>query len=60
MIMDIFVNHFEPHIFRLPSACSKRLAVVKLFESIKSGVSQCHNTGNEKECSGKNNKWNGE
>ena len=38
--------------FSLPSACAKRLEVLKLYDSIKTGVSQCHNTGNEKESSG--------
>ena len=39
--------------FSLPTACSKRLEVVKLYKSITTGVSQCHNTGNEKQSSGK-------
>ena len=38
--------------FSLPSASAKRLEVMKLYDSITTGVSQCHNTGNEKESSG--------
>ena len=32
--------------------CAKRDEILKLYRSITSGVSQCHNTGNEKGCSG--------
>ena len=35
--------------------CSKRDEILKLYRSITTGVSQCHNTGNEKGCSGKDN-----
>ena len=37
---------------RLPTASSKRLEIIKLYQSITTGVSQCHNTGNEKNSSG--------
>ena len=32
--------------------CAKRDEILKLYGSITTGVSQCHNTGNEKDCSG--------
>ena len=38
----------------LPTAASKRLEIMRLYDSITSGVSQYHVTGNEKNCSGRN------
>ena len=52
------VKEFNPtfnnmmHFTSLPTVPSKKQEIIKLFNSIKTGVSQCHNTGNEKDCSG--------
>ena len=59
-IWDIALNYstilmlFEANhtIFSVPTAAAKRKEILKLYESILTGSSKCHATGNEKDASG--------
>ena len=39
-------------LFSVPTAAAKKKEIIKLYESILTGSSKCHATGNEKDASG--------
>ena len=45
--VDYSMNYFS-----VPTMASKKKAIFKLYDSIVTGASKCHSTGNEKDASG--------
>ena len=46
------IKYTIDNLFSVPTAAAKRKEILKLYESILTGSSKCHATGNEKDASG--------